>query len=162
MSSICNCSLINPKDIYLFYKHISELPLYIKKLKKKECIHKSCLHLHRNYLYNYDDRYNYNRIYYYFKNKFLKLNRQKMKETFYIIKMLNQHAKKNKEDIVLYNADIDLKLDFSRRHSQENINKCNSLIYKLQFDINGDEGICIIFSPNNFKKINEYNSYDDD
>ena len=76
--------------------------------------------------------------------------------------MLNQHAKKNKEDIVLYNADIDLKLDFSRRHSQENINKCNSLIYKLQFDINGDEGICIIFSPNNFKKINEYNSYDDD
>ena len=139
MLSICNCKLINPKYISCFYKNISELvptPSYIKKLNKKECMTVSCVSLHRNYFYNYNDRYNYNRLGYYFKNKFLIHHKTKMQETFHIIKMLNQHK-------------------------NQTIN-CNSLIYKVQFDINGDIGISIIFSPDDFEKKNDGYDTDDE
>ena len=143
MSSMCNCNLINPKYISSFYKHPSELvptPSYIKKLKKKECTLQLCLPLHRNYLYNYHDRYNYKG--YYFRNKFLICHKQKMQETFHIIKMLNKHVKDNKDN----------------KDKQYTIKQCNSLICKIQYDINGDIGIRIIFE----KEMNEYDSDDDD
>lgn len=125
--TICDCNLINPKYIFISYKDPHDLvptPSYIKK--EKECCFTNTCGLTRTYFYNYNNRFNYNTYntsLYYLKNKFFVEHRKKMQETFHIIKMLNQHVKDNKY----------------------NINSCNSLVYKSQYDINGVIGIHLIF-----------------
>lgn len=133
--TICKCNIIHPKGIHLLYNDISMLvptPVFIKKLKVKQTIIEYP-RLTRDRFENLNERFNYN------KKKFvnyndilLKQHKQKMQETFYIIKKLTPHNKKK--------------------------NKCNNRVYEIQYDKNGQYGIVINFE----KPIEEYSEHDDD
>jgi hypothetical protein len=133
--TICKCNIIHPKGIQLLYKDISMLvptPVFIKKLKVKKTIidyHR----LTRDRFENLNERFNYNKKKFVTYNDILlKQHKQKMQETFYIIKKLTPHNKKK--------------------------NKCNNRVYEIQYDKNGQYGIVINFEKQN----EEYNDDDDE
>ena len=132
--TICKCNIIYPKGIHLLYKDVSMLvptPLFIKKLKVKTTTN-DYPRLTRDRFENLNERFNYNkRKFVTYNDIFLKQHKQKMQETFYIIKKLTPHNKKK--------------------------NKCNNRVYEIQYDKNGQYGIVINFE----KPQNEYDIDDD-
>lgn len=133
--TICKCNIIHPKGIQLLYKDISMLvptPVFIKKLKVKKTII-DYPRLTRDRFENLNERFNYNKKKFVTYNDILlKQHKQKMQETFYIIKKLTPHNKKK--------------------------NKCNNRVYEIQYDKNGQYGIVINFEKQN----EEYNDDDDE
>jgi hypothetical protein len=86
-------------------------------------------HTTRNKMSGCNDRYNYNKVKFYFTNIFLKLHKKRMQESFYIIKMLSPHDK---------------------------IDGCNSLEYKYIYDKDGNLGICLIYKTPDDEYNDEY------
>lgn len=133
--TICKCNIIHPKGIQLLYKDISMLvptPVFVKKLKVKKTII-DYPRLTRDRFENLNERFNYNKKKFVTYNDILlKQHKQKMQETFYIIKKLTPHNKKT--------------------------NKCNNRVYEIQYDKNGQYGIVINFEKQN----EEYNDDDDE
>jgi hypothetical protein len=113
---ICKCNIIKPHCILLMYQDITKLvpqPAFIKQrttLKLQR--------LSRNTMVCLDDRRNYNKVKFYFTDLLLKKHKEKMQETFYIIKMLSCHDK---------------------------IDGCNTINYKYVYDTDGNLGICLIY-----------------
>ena len=113
---ICKCNIIKPHCILSMYQDITKLvpqPAFIKQrttLKLQR--------LSRNTMVCLDDRRNYNKVKFYFTDLLLKKHKEKMQETFYIIKMLSCHDK---------------------------IDGCNTINYKYVYDTYGNLGICLIY-----------------
>lgn len=122
--TICNCETIKPHCILLMYKDINTLvptPSFVRK-KSLSSLHR----INRNKMNGCDNRYDYNKVKYYFTNIFLRIHKEKMQESFYIINMLRSNHK---------------------------IDNCNSLDYKYVYDKDGNLSICLFY--NNHKDEDE-------
>lgn len=127
---ICVCNIIKPHCILLMYQDIEKLvpkPSFIRKRSFLQIQHTT-----RNKMHGCNDRYDYNKVKFYFTNIFLKLHKERMQESFYIIKMLRPHDK---------------------------IDGCNALEYKYIYDKHGNLGICLIYKTPDDEYDDEY---DDD
>ena len=128
---ICKCNIIKPHCILLMYQDITKLvpqPAFIKQrttLKLQR--------LSRNTMVCLDDRRNYNKVKFYFTDLLLKKHKEKMQETFYIIKMLSCHDK---------------------------IDGCNTINYKYVYDTAGNLGICLIYKRRRRGYVNGNYGYD--
>jgi hypothetical protein len=112
----CSCHLINPKNIFLFYKDISSLVPKPKFLIKKN---NECSKSSRNYFENLNERFNFNKQKYIENNIFFKKHKNKMQETLHIIKNCSPHDKK--------------------------LNECNNKLFYKQNDKYDNIGIIIYF-----------------
>ena len=124
---ICVCNIIKPHCILLMYQDIEKLVPKPSFIRKRYFLQNQ--HTTRNKMSGCNDRYNYNKVKFYFTNIFLKLHKERMQETFYIVKMLGPHDK---------------------------IDGCNSLEYKYIYDKHGNLGICLIYKTPNDEYNDEY------
>jgi len=126
---ICKCNIIKPHCILLMYQDITKLVPQPAFIKQKTTL--KLQRLSRNTMVCFDNRRNYNKVKFYFTDLLLKKHKEKMQETFYIIKMLSCHDK---------------------------IDGCNTLNYKYVHDTNGNLGICLIYkTPDDEDIHNDYN-----
>ena len=141
---ICICKTIKPNCILLFYKNINRLIPTPNFIRKKYIL--NLYNINRNMMHGCYNRNDYNKVKYYFTNVFLRQHKEKMQETFYIIKLLK---------------------------SNHNKNYCNCIDFKYIYDKDGDIGIILMYDKpskllnniiqdtrDNYK--NEYDNYDYD
>ena len=133
---ICKCNIIKPHCILLMYQDITKLVPKPSFTNKRSTLNLKSLS--RDTIICFNDRHNYNKVKFYFTDVYLRKHKEKMQETFYIIKMLSCHDK---------------------------IDGCNTIDYKYVYDIAGNLGVCLMFKTpeddDNELNCNEHTEYVD-